>query len=67
MEHVIKLIDYHYTCGDWCCDEYGTIVEVDWVEWPYHNQDTETILEQVLHLLEIKHKIICVDEKWEEH
>ena len=44
----IKLTEYHYKCGDGCCDTFGTITEVNGVELPCHNQDAETILRQVL-------------------
>lgn len=44
----VELHDYNYTCGDGCCDTYGTIVKVNGKELPYHNQDVNTILRQVL-------------------
>ena len=44
----IELIDYSYTCCDGCCTDYGTITKVNGVELELHNQDTATILRQVL-------------------
>jgi hypothetical protein len=44
----IRLEDYDSTCGDGCCYNFGTITTVNGVELPYNNQDTETILRQVL-------------------
>lgn len=50
MENIvkIKLTDYHYQCGDGCCDHFGTITEVNGVELPCHNQDSATIVRQIL-------------------
>lgn len=45
---IITLDDYCYNCADGCCTNYGTVVKVDGVEMPFHNQDVKTILEQVL-------------------
>jgi hypothetical protein len=44
----IKLNEYGYSCGDGCCYNYGTIVTVNGVELPTHNQDASSILEGVL-------------------
>lgn len=44
----IKLTEYHYQCGDGCCDHFGTITEVNGEQLELHNQDTGTILRQVL-------------------
>lgn len=44
----IELKEYSYSCIDGCCHNYGTIVKVSGHEMPYRNQDTETILRQVL-------------------
>ena len=44
----IELKEYNHHCGDGCCLDYGTVVVVDGVEMPFHNQDAETILDQVL-------------------
>ena len=44
----IKLHEYYYSCGDGCCSNYGTITTVNGVEMESHNQDVQTILEQVL-------------------
>lgn len=29
MKHVIKLTNWNYSCGDSCCDDYGTRLEVN--------------------------------------
>ena len=44
----ITLRDYHYKCGDGCCDEYGTVTTVNGIELDLRNEDRETILQQVL-------------------
>lgn len=44
----IELKEYSYNMSDSFCHSYGTIVEVNGEEMPYHNEDVETILEQVL-------------------
>ena len=50
MKEKLKIIleEYDYECGDGCCSDYGTKVFVNGVEMPYRNQDTETILTQIL-------------------
>jgi len=48
MKLTINLRDYAYECGDGCCYNYGTITTVNGVELEIHNEDRETILEQVL-------------------
>lgn len=45
---LIELNEYSTTCGDGCCYDYGTITTVNGVELPFHNQDTGTIIEQIL-------------------
>lgn len=54
----IELHDYSHECADGCCTDYGTIVKVDGVEMPYINQDTCTILEQVLNHLGYEVEVI---------
>ena len=44
----ISLTEYTYECGDDCCTNFGTVTAVNGVNLPYHNQDTQTILQQVL-------------------
>jgi len=44
----INLTEYTYDCSDGCCTTFGIITTVNDVELPYNNQDTETILRQVL-------------------
>ena len=44
----IELNEYNYTCGDGCCTDYGTETKVNGTSLPCHNQDTATILQQVL-------------------
>jgi len=54
----IELEEYWYKCGDGCCDNYGTITRVNGVELDLHNQDTRTILKQVLEHLGYDAEII---------
>ena len=44
----IDMHEYYHTCSDGCCTDYGTIIKVNGVELPSYNQDTYTILKQVL-------------------
>jgi len=44
----IDLQEYENSCGDGCCLDYGTVTTVNGVELPFHNQDIETILRQIL-------------------
>ncbi|CAB4138579.1 hypothetical protein UFOVP331_139 [uncultured Caudovirales phage] len=44
----ISLTEYTYECGDGCCTNFGTVTAVNGVDLPFHNQDIETILQQVL-------------------
>lgn len=44
----IELNDYSWECGDGCCTDYGTNVYVNGVEMPYKNNDTGTIIQQIL-------------------
>ena len=44
----VDIQEYYNTCGDGCCAYYGTITKVNGVELPLHNQDTYTILKQLL-------------------
>jgi len=55
----VELNDYFYSCGDGCCDEYGTVVKVNGQELPYRNEDVPTILMQVLEFLGYEPYIIC--------
>ena len=47
----IDMHEYYYNCGDGCCTNYGTIIKVNGVELPSHNQDVYTILHNVLEFL----------------
>ena len=47
----IQLNEFSHTCGDGCCDNYGTNVYVNGVEMPFINQDTGTIVKQILEYL----------------
>lgn len=44
----IALDEYDYDCADGCCTNFGTTTTVNGVELDCHNQDTGTILKQVL-------------------
>lgn len=44
----IEIGYYTYTCGDGCCTDYGAVTKVNGEELPVHNEDTLTILEEVL-------------------
>jgi hypothetical protein len=57
IELKITLTEYNYNCSDGCCTHYGTITTVNGVELPCHNQDTETIVRQILEHLGYKVEI----------
>jgi hypothetical protein len=44
----IDLIEYDYDCADGCCTTYGTITKVNDIELHFHNQDSGTIITQIL-------------------
>lgn len=44
----IELDHYWHPCQDGCCDIYGTTTTVNGKELLYNNQDTATIVQQVL-------------------
>lgn len=44
----ISLHEYYYNCADGCCTNYGTVTTVNGEELTCHNQDTSTILKEVL-------------------
>ena len=56
----IILDDYQYECGDDCrCLNYGTTTTVNGKELPIHNDDTATIVKQILEHLGYEVKVIC--------
>jgi hypothetical protein len=50
----ITFTEYGYSCGDGCCYNSGTITTVNGVELPLHNDDGETIAQQILEHLGYK-------------
>jgi hypothetical protein len=44
----ITLTDYGYPCGDGCCYNYGTIIEVNGERLESEDSDVASILESVL-------------------
>lgn len=44
----IELNEYCYDCADGCCTNYGTITKVNGEELELHNQDSGTIVRQIL-------------------
>jgi len=55
---LIEFNEYCTTCGDGCCTNYGTVVKVNGVEMPFHNQDTRTVVEEILQHLGYEVEII---------
>jgi hypothetical protein len=47
----ITFTEYGYSCGDGCCYNSGIITSVNGVELSNQNEDTETIVKQVLEYL----------------
>ena len=62
MKLNIKIEEYSYECGDGCCLNYGTITTVNDVKLPCHNQDTETIVKQILEHLGYAVNFIEIDD-----
>jgi hypothetical protein len=58
----ITFKEYDYHCGDGCCYNYGTITTVNGIELPTHNQDTETIVRQILEHLGYKVEVEYLDD-----
>ena len=54
----IELDEWMYECGDGCCTNYGTTTKVNGVEMELQNQDTATIVEQILQHLGYEVEII---------
>jgi len=50
----ITFTEYGYSCADGCCYNSGTITTVNGVELPLHNDDGETIAQQILEHLGYK-------------
>jgi hypothetical protein len=44
----ITFTEYGYSCGDGCCYNSGIIISVNGVELQNQNEDTETIVKQIL-------------------
>lgn len=42
------MLEYTYDCADGCCTNYGTITKVNGIQLDCQNQDTETILREIL-------------------
>lgn len=55
----IEFNHYHNTCGDGCCDNYGTITTVNGVELECHNSDVETIVKEILKQLGYEVEMVC--------
>ena len=53
----ITLQDYAYTCGDGCCDYYGTYTTVNGKKLDCENSDTLTILQNIFEELKIDAEI----------
>jgi len=49
----IILNEYDYKCSDGCCDHFGISTTINGIELDCHNQDTETIVRQILEHLKI--------------
>lgn len=44
----IRFKEYHYQCGDGCCDWWKIITYLNDKELECHNEDTATIVKQIL-------------------
>lgn len=61
----ITFQDYHYKCGDGCCDEYGKITKVNDIEVSAID-DIDVIVKGILTQLGYEVEIIGLDENGEE-
>jgi len=64
MNNELKIIlhEYSYKCADGCCDNYGTITYVNGVDLPFHDQDADNILKQVLEYLGYD---VTIEHSWD--
>lgn len=53
----ININEWHYQCGDGCCDTYGTRTTIDGIELENQNQDVCSVVKQVLEHLGIKAEV----------
>jgi hypothetical protein len=55
----LKIEFHHYstTCGDGCCSDYGLITIVDGKKLFLHNEDIETVVQQLLDHLGIEAEV----------
>jgi len=44
----IHFKEYWYNCSDGCCTDYGVVTTINGEELDCRNEDTETIVEQIL-------------------
>ena len=58
----IELKDYSYTCGDGCCDMYGTVTTVNGERLECENSDTATIIQIILEYLGHEVEVIETEE-----
>ena len=59
----ILFTEYNHTCGDGCCLSYGTITTINSIELPFHNQDAETIVRQILEHLGYEVETTCIEDE----
>jgi hypothetical protein len=52
-EKILKITftEYGYSCGDGCCYNSGVVTSLNGVELSNQNEDTETIVKQILEYL----------------
>ena len=48
MKVKIELEEYCYNCADGCCTVYGRVTKVNGKELDLHNQDSKTMIQQIL-------------------
>lgn len=60
-ERKIEFKPYHYTCGDGCCDEYGTEVYVNGFQITRDGENVESVIECLMEFLEIENFSIIRD------
>jgi hypothetical protein len=58
----INLNEYYYDCAEGCCTNYGTITTVNGVELESHNQDSYTMIKQILEHLGYEVEITEISE-----
>ena len=62
-ERNIVFKPYHYTCGDGCCDDYGTIAFINEFQITDDGENIESVISNIMEFLEIDNVDINYDDE----